>query len=608
MFVVQYRVNLLTSRSTLSIVLCGVLFSLLIFLGSTNEALGACTGPAQSGRIIFDDSSTGYVTNHGARINVTDSTQKAGQTIIAYQSESNGCLSAGANPLTLQLDFQTNHYYLASTTGSSPRFPTYLMLIPSGSNCDNKNCDPPTLVVPTMKYFTVNYTDTNNNKITSVPQLVVTDTNTVPSWAQANQPYFSTIINCSSGPRGGSHGDYICDNWKVTNGNCGASSSWSGLCIPIPAASGGTTYYKWSCGNGSDPLNPCPAVEKKDVYVEIDYMQNHRPSQKALLDISNVFKSQSTPVQLHWLIDEELPHYASITGPLNGAATQYTADDFNRIKRVHFGTLTERNSALDDCPVGDSTTCVSEILTAKRQAFHYMIMGHSQTNYPQSSGVSEYVSGTPFGASNDVLTSLGLFSWRIGSIDQQSGTIMHELGHGLGLGHGGPYHTATDPNVNCKPNYLSVMSWARQFSDAFTNPGGRQLDYSSDTGFPQHDVDERATAIMDESGVSTDGSKYTVFGINGGTGLSAPTIATNPDFDNENNIVGGILTEPASENDNVANGKVLHWESVLIATPGAPSNPTNVICPTDTPAALLHQWNDWNNLQYDMTTSTNWGD
>jgi predicted Zn-dependent protease len=46
---------------------------------------------------------------------------------------------------------------------------------------------------------------------------------------------------------------------------------------------------------------------------------------------------------------------------------------------------------------------------------------------------------------------------------------MHELGHNLGLDHGGA------DDINCKPNYLSVMSYSRQFSSPI---GNRPLDYS----------------------------------------------------------------------------------------------------------------------------------
>lgn len=61
----------------------------------------------------------------------------------------------------------------------------------------------------------------------------------------------------------------------------------------------------------------------------------------------------------------------------------------------------------------------------------------------------------------------------VGTVDEQAGTLMHEFGHNLGLLHGGL------DNVNCKPNYLSVMSYSRQTD---SNPiVGRPLDYSRST-------------------------------------------------------------------------------------------------------------------------------
>ena len=46
----------------------------------------------------------------------------------------------------------------------------------------------------------------------------------------------------------------------------------------------------------------------------------------------------------------------------------------------------------------------------------------------------------------------------VGTIQQQAGTLMHELGHNLNLGHGGGDWT------NNKPNYLSVMNYTFQTS------------------------------------------------------------------------------------------------------------------------------------------------
>jgi uncharacterized repeat protein (TIGR01451 family) len=57
-------------------------------------------------------------------------------------------------------------------------------------------------------------------------------------------------------------------------------------------------------------------------------------------------------------------------------------------------------------------------------------------------------------------------------ITQQAGVIMHELGHTLGLQHGG------DEPVNGKPNYLSVMSYTFQRSGIPQFGGDPIIDYS----------------------------------------------------------------------------------------------------------------------------------
>lgn len=56
-------------------------------------------------------------------------------------------------------------------------------------------------------------------------------------------------------------------------------------------------------------------------------------------------------------------------------------------------------------------------------------------------------------------------------LNGDGGTMMHELGHNLGLRHGG------DVTANCKPNYISCMNYDNQFSIRRAD-GSRILDYS----------------------------------------------------------------------------------------------------------------------------------
>jgi hypothetical protein len=99
--------------------------------------------------------------------------------------------------------------------------------------------------------------------------------------------------------------------------------------------------------------------------------------------------------------------------------------------------------------------------------FHYAMHPHSY-NGGASSGYAE-VNG------DDLINSTLNF---YGNYQAVAGTIMHELGHNLGLRHGG------NENQNYKPNYNSVMSYQYQFSGVDNNctiPGNGVLAYSHGT-------------------------------------------------------------------------------------------------------------------------------
>ena len=91
----------------------------------------------------------------------------------------------------------------------------------------------------------------------------------------------------------------------------------------------------------------------------------------------------------------------------------------------------------------------------------------------------------PAGCQTDPTQPLGGFTAYcangVGTLAEQTGTLMHELGHSLALTHGGTYfRDALNPNlpsfeVNCKPNYVSVMNYLFQVRGF---PGG-YYDYSS---------------------------------------------------------------------------------------------------------------------------------
>ena len=102
--------------------------------------------------------------------------------------------------------------------------------------------------------------------------------------------------------------------------------------------------------------------------------------------------------------------------------------------------------------------------------YHYTILAH-QFDDDDASGISR---GTP---SMEFLVTLGYYDGNTGQHNattpmHQESTLMHELGHNLNLTHGG---AGGDQRANCKPNYLSIMSYSRQWSSPIAD---RPLSYS----------------------------------------------------------------------------------------------------------------------------------
>jgi hypothetical protein len=103
---------------------------------------------------------------------------------------------------------------------------------------------------------------------------------------------------------------------------------------------------------------------------------------------------------------------------------------------------------------------------SRRSIFHYLLFGSTQQNDGSrgSSGRAEIIG-------NDLIVTMGAWGFNTSTtanlnklINQQASTIMHELGHNLGLEHGGD-----EPN-NYKPNYWSVMNYMYQLPGLDPDP------------------------------------------------------------------------------------------------------------------------------------------
>lgn len=198
--------------------------------------------------------------------------------------------------------------------------------------------------------------------------------------------------------------------------------------------------------HGADPL-------RKDIFVECDVMAGIAFVPGALEDVIESFANApvsnpdgSTGITLHIDVDETVAHDANL---------QPIWVEFDAIREHHFSPHRER-------------------------IYHYCILG------------DRYGGGTSSGRSRgigavDFVVTLGPTG---GNAATQSGTFMHELGHNLGLEHGGR------DSVNHKPNYLSVMNYSFQFSGLLRDGEVQVWDYSR---FSLDPLDE--TALSESRGL-----------------------------------------------------------------------------------------------------------
>ncbi|MBI3448975.1 MAG: hypothetical protein HY049_08690 [Acidobacteria bacterium] len=387
-------------------------------------------------------------------------------------------------------------------------------------------------------------------------------------------------------------GDGLCDNWETE----GLDVDGDGT-IDLPL--------------NKPPYNADP--EHKDLFVEVDYMQdpNHRekPTNAALNMVKNAFAFAPVTnpdglrgVRLHFvgsdaanpdprkLVDEALPHSNRIAFPEDIAAT-CPATSFNDLKKSDFGTAAER---------ADANT--KNILEAKARVFRYAIFAHQQADTVDSSGscADNGSSGVAELPGNDLIVTVGGPDWRpygSGAAAYSGGgagacfsgeraekcaerhvdaaTFMHEFGHTLGLHHGG------SDDTNCKPNYLSLMNYSFQFRDVVST---RPLDYSGGVaaGFandPFAPLDE--TNLSEPAGITGPLARNSVFGLNGRDAyllLNHP-IDWNADPNgrtDETGVIGDVARRDA--NAGCSRGDSVDAQNVTVQASGS-LNPNSVPAP-----------------------------
>lgn len=251
--------------------------------------------------------------------------------------------------------------------------------------------------------------------------------------------------------------------------------------------------------------DPC----RKTILLELDWMQgaadghNHRPKDAAITEIQTSFANAPVPatagcpyvgfgntggVQL--LIDRSnsIPEQAVFT--LNDLDnTRNNPANFDPLRRpyYHYAVFAHDQAA------GSSSSgrCCRQgkdfIVTLGSWRKVCVAPGANGTLQTSTTGDDVIVSGniehgpdrtcnTTVNATSDdiqvVAVGAGAADYAVGTVRDQSSTIMHELGHSLGLEHRGR------DDVNHAPNYLSNMNYAFQAGIPFATQPGSALDYS----------------------------------------------------------------------------------------------------------------------------------
>jgi hypothetical protein len=383
-------------------------------------------------------------------------------------------------------------------------------------------------------------------------------------------------------------GDGICDLWKVLGSSPNPTSSTVALSITY-----GNATYKYYCGpslaviDSTQPLgtqkNPdpvCPAVGKKDVFVELDHMMGRNPSPMAIANVTKAFaNSPNGGIQLHVQVNNEpIPTYPAIFFPSTYGNS--TNPNFFTLKGTYFGTVSDRTCP-SSIPSGACPKYVSDLLAAKFQVFHYGLWAVNQIDETTGTVISSSGRSDTNGIfpGNDFVVSLGSWDNGVGTVDQQAGTFMHELGHNLGLRHGG------DEFLNCKPNYFSVMNYLYQMS-TYLAPH-RPLDYS-----------ESVVSSINENSIND----------NVGIGQTVPPnlTAVVPGYNVTSNTYYSLINTTAGSSpfDWNRNGRIDSGPYVFDVHNTNSVGNCDIVNNGPTIVPILHSFNDWAHLNFNFRSDS----
>ena len=348
-------------------------------------------------------------------------------------------------------------------------------------------------------------------------------------------------------------------------------------------------------------LDPC----RKTIALEVDWMadaagHSHRPSDKAVNDA--VAAIDTAPV------DATSPcPYDGFPAKPRGA--QLVIDRSNAIAEqevFELGSL----AGVRDAPGNFSA--------ARRPYMHYVLFIHNQKK-------DDSTSGRCCVDKRDFVASLGKWGSNANSFRDQSGTILHELGHALDLGHGGGDET------NYKPNYLSVMNYSFDPTgipdptipaNIDSNDDGDAPDLSFRLDYSQSKRAELDEAALDESAGIGGGTDQTIWWAPNFAAQTAPAgvaidwdqlpgngpkVDLNRDYCVDWGDDGMMNTTPAGDDKLTAKGDWIVAGADFVCNSTAAGDDTQ-----NTPAGKyilekLQGYDDWRNIKYRAAMSRDAG-
>lgn len=254
-----------------------------------------------------------------------------------------------------------------------------------------------------------------------------TDSDGIPDWAETDDGVFRNAFATGTDPTNpDTDGDGLGDGDEVFG-------TPGGLDLP---------------GLGADPL-------RKDIFVECDWFAG---------EFEGVFRDfRPRPAAVDRVVQAFAD--APVENPYAGPAGISIHIDYGQGGAFTGGQLIPGNPLFISFP-GDFQQYKSAYFTPERLGYFHYALFANRYNAPdnRSSGVAEIVGDDFMVTLLDYVSSFN-----------QSQTLMHELGHNLGLRHGG------FENRNYKPNYNSVMNYRHQFPGVDTDGntwGNGALDFS----------------------------------------------------------------------------------------------------------------------------------